>query len=447
VAVVVVASRSPLRSMVSSSEQRVTFLGSSSFTLRPVGVVGGEATGVGPIGTKNLECLWSMRGGESLNQEDDDEEEEEEEESDDEDVKGDDVEDNPVVAQIDATANDVSIVETEEISVVEEDVKENSLEEDLEAEAVPLDLNKVLESAAEYTQTTVIPVTKKAFAVLVKLGSKVTSVTVQALKRAAEAAMEDGKTDGEDGVDKDDEDEDGVAGDVSVIQKFVSVVKRMVVAAFTVPDGEDGETNSSILVGEVALKTKKKIKEEKVKSTKTLDFGSYLAASYNVPDTRMDEATGVSIIGGSLTSALNEARAQARLLVVFIPVEKYKKGKESREADVTTSLLSIQVGEASNAPSSPRPPQQGTTTMTTSAKDETGSFLVWSAKVGSSEATQALKRLKAKIKTTKGSKCPILMVVYPAMVSGEIIRRPSIGFHSCRPLNIFLSNSLLTKRW
>ena len=343
------------RSQSCQNEGRVSFLG----FCHPQGGTSRRAGG---------QFLWTVRGGSEEEEEDDEEDNEEENDS----------------------AADNADEEEEEIEVKVDN-------DDDDSEAVPVDLSKVLESAAEYTHSTVLPVTQKALAVLFKLGTKATMATVHALQRAVEAAMEG------DERDEDHPEEDDVAAEVSVVQRVVLVVKRMVTAAFTFPDGDE---QGGIIGGieEAALKTKKTTKGKQAKATsKALDFGSYLAASYGVQDPRTDTTPGTAVMGGSFATAMNEARAQARLLVVFLPVEKYKKGKESREATAMESILSPEVAEASNQPA-----RKG---------EETGSFLFWSAKLGSSEATQAMKRLKAKIKTSKGSKCPILMVVYPAMVS------------------------------
>jgi hypothetical protein len=336
--------------------------------------------------------LWTVRGGGGggSDSDDDNEVEEEEEINTNEDEKEED--DN----------NDNNDDEEEELEVtLEVTVDDDVVKDDDDSEAIPVDLSKVLESAAEYTHTTVLPVTKKALVVLFKLGTKATMATVHALQRAMEAAMEGDEMN--DGPEEDDDD-DGAAAEVSIVQRFVLAVKRMVTAAFTFPDG-DGQGIIGGVEEQATLKTKKTKPTKQTKGpSKKLDFGSFLAASYGVQDTRTDKTPGTAVIGGSFATAMIEARAQARLLVVFIPVEKYKKGRESREAAAIESILSMEVADASNQPA-----RKG---------EDTGSFLFWSAKLGSSEATQAMKRLKAKIKTSKGSKCPVLMVVYPAMVSG-----------------------------
>jgi hypothetical protein len=274
--------------------------------------------------------------------------------------------------------------------------------DDLEAEAIPVDLSKVLETAADYTHSTVLPVTKKALVVLFKLGTKATLATMHAVQRAVQAAME-----GEDAdVDPDADEDDIIVAEVSVVQRAVMAIKRMVTAALTFPEGDEEDM---INTEEVLMKAKTQKREK----TKLLDFGSFLAAAYGVQDTRTNKTSGVTVIGGSFATAMKEARAQARLLVVFIPVERFKKGKESREAAAIRSILSPEVADASNHPA-----RKG---------ENTGSFLFWSAKVGSSEATQAMKRLKAKLKTSKGGKCPVLMVVYPAMVSEQRLSNEDIS--------------------
>ena len=91
------------------------------------------------------------------------------------------------------------------------------------------------------------------------------------------------------------------------------------------------------------------------------------------------------------------------MLVVFLPSSKPgKKAKAAKDDVAIESMLSEKVVEAANKKAR--------------KSGETGSFLFWGAKSGSSEATSAAKRLKAKLTSSKGDKRPVLMVVYPAMV-------------------------------
>eukprot|EP00429_Kryptoperidinium_foliaceum_P004954 CAMPEP_0176019992 /NCGR_PEP_ID=MMETSP0120_2-20121206/9673_1 /TAXON_ID=160619 /ORGANISM="Kryptoperidinium foliaceum, Strain CCMP 1326" /LENGTH=581 /DNA_ID=CAMNT_0017353079 /DNA_START=65 /DNA_END=1810 /DNA_ORIENTATION=+ len=325
----------------------------------------------------------------------------------------------------------------------EESEEEDESDDDAEAEG-GVDLSAVIDKAASVTQSTIVPATKKAALTVYKWTKKLTLTSYGMMQRAIQAAMEADDTE----VDGDDEEEEA-----SVVQKIVSTVQRMIKAAFTFPETEDDEEEGEVsddgsdfeeeeaveanvedeVEAEEAVvekpKKEKKTKEKKKKQekdvpTKPTDFGTYLATQYGVDDSRTAEAPGSTVLGGSLATAMQEARAQARLLVVFIPSEKPKKGKESKEAIAIESILSAEVGEAANEKA-----RNG---------EDTGSFLFWSAKVGSSEATTAMKRLKAKPKSSKGGKCPVLMVVYPAMVvdssTGQSKIVPKVlGQHHCNP--------------
>ena len=123
-------------------------------------------------------------------------------------------------------------------------------------------------------------------------------------------------------------------------------------------------------------------------------------------------------MGGSLQDALQTARQQARMLVLFIPSERPKGeswsffgGKKKQESGgnndqiAIESLISAEVGKASNKKACK------------TGGEDFGSFTLWGCKAGSSEATSTIKRLKLKTTSTKGGKRPILCVVYPAAVS------------------------------
>ncbi|CAB9514384.1 UBX domain-containing protein [Seminavis robusta] len=149
-------------------------------------------------------------------------------------------------------------------------------------------------------------------------------------------------------------------------------------------------------------------------TTPTSDFGTYLAQTYGVADGRTGDDNPV--LGGSLNDALKVARANARLLLVLIP----NKGKNDKKA--VEGFLSSQV--ATMAKKKAR------------KKGETGSFLLWGAKAGSSEATQAMKRFKVKPKNSKGEKIPILLVAYPAQgfSKGVLKIAPKVlAQHHCSP--------------
>ncbi len=276
-----------------------------------------------------------------------------------------------------------------------------------------LDLTSVLESAANITQSTLIPYTQKAVIVMFKITKKAAITTVKAIQRAIQAGME-----GEGEVEEQEDEE------VSMVQKVVTTIQRMVKAAFTFPEEEQEEPDSEMSTSDAVEEegtteveseddevveappksTSKVTKDEIPPVSKASDFGTYLATAYGVKDTRVAES-GALVLGGSLTTALQEARAQARLLVIFLPAEKpNKKTTDTKEFIAIESILSQEVGEAANQ-------------RARSKGEDTGSFLFWGAKAGSSEASTAMKRLKVKPKSSKGGKIPTLMVVYPAMVS------------------------------
>lgn len=292
-----------------------------------------------------------------------------------------------------------------------------------------LDFAAVIEKAGSITQSTIIPYTKKLLIGLMKVTKHVVISTTKAVQRAIQAGME-----GDEEAEEQDDDED--AEPVPMVQKVLATLQRMVKAALTFPE-EDEEVESS---GEsdadegdemaAASKGKegsgvKAPKKSSSKAKKPSDLGTFLASSYGVKDERKTEG-GASVIGGSLSTALLEARAQARLLVIFLPAEKpNKKSSESKDAIAIESILSDEVGEAANQ-------------RARSKGEDTGSFLFWGAKAGSSEATTAMKRLKIKAKASKDGKKPSLVVVYAAMVvdssTGQSKIVPKVvAQHHCSP--------------
>ena len=147
------------------------------------------------------------------------------------------------------------------------------------------------------------------------------------------------------------------------------------------------------------------------------DFGSYLAEAYGVADERNSgKGKGVTILGGSLQDALQTAKLEARMLLVMIPAEKPegerggwfggKGNAESGEFDkiAIESLLSQEVSKAANKKS-----------LKKKGDGESGSFAIWLGKSGSSDATSAIKQLKLKETSAKGTKRPIMCVVYPTI--------------------------------
>ena len=299
--------------------------------------------------------------------------------------------------------------EEEDEEIEEEDVDEEiEAEEEEEEEAgedkATDDSSTAVESS---TSASILDLSKRAAILLGKVAIKTIKVA-RAIKRAIVAGLE-GEADANDDEEK---------GEVSMMMKVSRTLNRMVQALLN-PPSVDGEIDGSLDSVSLAKKTKpKKTKvdvddeeEEEKESPKASssggvksDFGTFLSQTYDVEDNRGDD--GVQVLGGSLNDALEEARSQARLLVVMIPSSKpNKKQKNTLDQQAIQSLLSAEVSKAANK----RARKKGPTA--------TGSFLFWSAKFGSSEATTAVKRLKVKAtSSTKGGKRPFLLVVYPDQV-------------------------------
>ena len=130
-------------------------------------------------------------------------------------------------------------------------------------------------------------------------------------------------------------------------------------------------------------------------------LAAYFREAYGIPASRGDEEdVSIPIEDGSFNDALVKARAQARLLVTFIPSSKPKiRGKTSFDQTAIKSILSSEVCKMAERKAR--------------KKEEGGSFLIWSAKGGSQEAAIAMKRLKVK----RGAKRnPTLLVCYPVQV-------------------------------
>jgi hypothetical protein len=139
-----------------------------------------------------------------------------------------------------------------------------------------------------------------------------------------------------------------------------------------------------------------------VEALESSEFGEYLAKSYGVDATRNELEKFMPVMGGSIGEALRVARSKARLLVVLIPASRpagISKGK-THDQEAIEGFLSAEVSKMAGK----RAHKTG----------QTGSFVLWSAKAGSPEAVQAIKRLKAQQTNSKGQKRPTLLVAYPA---------------------------------
>lgn len=200
-----------------------------------------------------------------------------------------------------------------------------------------------------------------------------------------------------------DETEEEEEGPPSLMTRAVRTMKRMWVAAWDTSDTED--LSPTHLASTVKKKSKKKesvaVSEEDEVSIS--DFGSFLEESYSVSVDRGEEPT--TVMGGTIGDALRGARSKARLLVVFIPSARPGRGKKKTpDHEAIISLLSPEVAEVAE--------------KRARKKHDSGSFVIWSAKASSPEAITAIKRLKAKQSSSKGDKRPVLVVAYPAQVSG-----------------------------
>ena len=154
--------------------------------------------------------------------------------------------------------------------------------------------------------------------------------------------------------------------------------------------------------------------ESNTKSSKN-NFEEFLCKAYGV---ELDDEETVNIHAGSLTDAMQSARSEARLLVVFIPSSKPRKAASDTLA--IESIVSSEVNKAAEHQAR--------------KKEDGGSFVFWSTKYDSNEASIAMNRLKAKKSSTKA---PVLMVVYPqlsANSSGQAKIVPRVlAQHHCNP--------------
>ena len=241
-------------------------------------------------------------------------------------------------------------------------------------------------------------ISKKALSLL----GKVTVSTAKAFQRAIQAGLE-----GEEEVEED-------SGPDGVSTRILKLIKRMMKAAFII-ETEDKETvinlskvrrveESEDEEQETKVSTENENSEQAFATTALRsDFGTFLSKSYGIPDQR--DESGPAVVGGTLGDALGLARSQARLLVVFTPMSRPgKRNQGTKDELAIASILSSEVAMIANK----RARKSG---------EETGSFLFWGAKAGSSEATSAIKRLKAKTTSSKGDKRPVLLVIYPGQVS------------------------------
>ena len=331
----------------------------------------------------------------------------------------------------------------------EEESDDESDDEGDDTPSPAIDYAAILENIVDVSKDKIFPAIVKCSQKTVVTAKKTSVSIYQALHRAICVALEG--EDGEETDDSDDEYSDDEEGEevttvmdkiIFISKKSVTMIRRMVKAALTVPeDGgsvvEEGEIDEED--DEVTVEPSEEEKEDEIEtdsetievesmisnSAAAIDFGSYLAEAYGVDDKRnRGKIVGHTIMGGSLQDALQTARQQARMLLVFIPSERPKgergglsffggggkKGNaEIDEMDrvAIESLLSYEVGKAANKKARKN---QG-------SEEDLGSFAIWGGKAGSSEATSAIKQLKVKVTSAKGEKRHILCVVYPAIAA------------------------------
>ena len=317
--------------------------------------------------------------------------------------------------------------EEEEYDSEDEEEEEEEGSSDDDEESTGVDVSPIVDQVAS--------VSKK---VVVLLG-KVVIQTTKAIQRGIQAGLQG---------EEEDENDDDMPTPIPV--KILKTIKRMVKAALTLPSSDDDaqdDDGSEVAADSIAKATKNKSKKASSSrsigskedeeattaassSSSKTDFGTFLATTYGASDERDDD--GPMMLGGNLANALKVARSEARMLVVFIPAARpSKKSKKSKDQLAIESVLSGDVAKAA----SKRSVKKG-------GNNKAGSFLLWGAKAGSSEATAAIKRLNVKTTSTSGDKRPILAVVYPGQVS-EIFRL-KISIHvqgqgrSCRSLSFFV---------
>lgn len=225
--------------------------------------------------------------------------------------------------------------------------------------------------------------------------------TIQAFSRALEAGLASA-------TDTSEVDEDGNQVARNPIGKIVKVVIDMIQAAFDT-DGSNSRSNDV-----------------------SNDITNQLCKSYGISlsDDQNDDC--ITIQSGSLSQALQKARSQAQLLVVYIPSSSKpnNKSKTSNDYKALKSLVSKQVHDIANKPSISKAPSYGT------------SFAFWAtSRHDVKEAIQAKKQLKVKTnpssKKTKMKNHPILLVVYPSLALDKYgtskITPRVLAQHHCNP--------------
>ena len=194
------------------------------------------------------------------------------------------------------------------------------------------------------------------------------------------------------------------------ISKLIHVFNSMIQAIFMDPNDDKDAIHSD----DKDLEEESKINAKS--SSVTSDFGDYLIKTYNIElpplpaeHDEEDEMNGekdmkqssISIQGGSFTKAMEYARSQGRLLVIFIPCSTHpKSGGSLHDQTAITSILSPEVSYIAERKARKKGSSSG------------GSFCVWSTRADSPEAIMAIKRLKLK-NSGGGSKIRLSMESFP----------------------------------
>jgi hypothetical protein len=174
------------------------------------------------------------------------------------------------------------------------------------------------------------------------------------------------------------------------------------------------------------------------------DITQYLCQAYGVHPSDNDSMdpsqSHVTFMGGSLSDALSKARAQARLLVIYIPSSKPRNDRKKQKHDTMAiqSLLSRKVFQVAEKSAISNRSKDDSSSQSQMPMQRDGSFAFWSTKYDSKEKISAMKRLKVK-PLGNSSKNPILMVVYPyaaptlnALGQVQIVPRV-LAQHHCNP--------------
>ena len=208
--------------------------------------------------------------------------------------------------------------------------------------------------------------------------------------------------------------------------KKTSASPETVQASSSNDDAETSDDTSSAPVLE-EKETGENLNEEDEQSTETasssadVDFGTYLEKAYSISKSSRNQLEEpCTVHSGSFSEALSQTQSEARLLLVLIPSEKPSAGSPT-DVSAIASFLSQEVALMAD-----KKALKGGLKM--------GSFYLWSALPGSTEALQALKRLKLSLKNPQGTKRPVLAAVYVGVDSrGRLVPKLLAQHHAMPP--------------